>query len=227
MAKQNAEEQEILATAINKTEFFLENNGKKAIYLLIAVLVISVAVYGYYALVSQPRNNKASEMISQAQFHFGGQTPNFELALLGDANGAGFLDVIEQYGATPSGNLANHYAGICYLRQGDLENAAKHLAQYSTVSGLPGAIINAQNIGLQGDIAVENGDYAKAVTFYVDAVDMSDNMLTAPTYLRKAGLAETALGNKEAANNYFQKILNLYPSSFDAREAEKLIGSNQ
>lgn len=227
MAKQNVEELEARGTVINKTEFFLENHGKKVIYFLIAVLAISLAIYGYYALITEPRNLKAAEMMSQAQTRFGGQTPDFELALLGDANGAGFINVIEEYGSTPSGNLAQHYAGICYLRQGDLVNAAKYLANYSSVSGIPGAIINAQNIGIQGDIAVENKEYGVAVKFFNKAVKASDNMLTAPLYLRKAGLAEMALGNKEAADGYFQEILNSYPASYDAREAEKLIGSNQ
>lgn len=56
-------------------------------------------------------------MIAEAQYRFEATTPDFELALVGDENGAGFLDVIEKYGSTPSGNLAKHYAGICYLRQ--------------------------------------------------------------------------------------------------------------
>ena len=71
------------------------------------------------------------------------------------------LDVVEKYGSTPAGNLAKHYAGICYLRQGDLEQAAAYLAKFKPVKGLPGAIVNAQNWGLQGDVAVERGDYGK------------------------------------------------------------------
>ena len=57
-----------------------------------------------------------------------------------------------------------------------------------------GALINAQNLGLQGDIAVEQQNYAKAVKFYEQAVKAADNNLTAPMYLRKAGLAEQAQG---------------------------------
>ena len=168
---------------------------------------------------------KAAEMISEAQVRFEGENPDFELALLGDANGAGFLDVVEKYGSTPSGNLAKHYAGICYLRTGDLENAAKYLAKFSHVKGIPGALINAQNYGLQGDIAVEQQDYAKAVKFYEKAVKAADNNLTAPMYLRKAGLAEQAMGNSQKAAAYFERILNTYPASMEAREAEKLLGS--
>ena len=119
-------------------------------YIFLALLVIAALVFGYRSLIAQPRIEKAAEMIAQAQARFEAENPDFELALQGDANGAGFLDVIDQYGSTPSGNLAKHYAGICYLRTGDLENAAAYLAKFSPVKGIPGALINAQNYGLRG-----------------------------------------------------------------------------
>ena len=227
MAKQQApEQQETLGEAMNKTELFLQNNGRKVSYLLIVVLAVGLAVYGYRALVQQPRIAKAAELIAQAQERFEAETPDYALALEGDANGAGFLDVIEQYGSTPSGNLAKHYAGICYLKTGDLENAAAYLAKYSPVKGLPGALINAQNYGLQGDVAVEQGDYARAMKFYDKAVAAADNNLTAPMYLRKAGLAARANGNAQQAAAYFQRVMDEYPASMDAREAEKYLGTS-
>lgn len=227
MAKQQAAEQETLGEAMNKTELFFEQNGRKIGYIFIGLLVLAALIFGYRALIVQPRVEKAAEMMSEAQYRFEGETPDFELALTGDANGAGFLDVIEKYGSTPSGNLAKHYAGICYLRQGDLENAAKYLSGFSPVKGIPGAIVNAQNYGLQGDVAVEQKDYAKAVKFYEKAVKAADNNMTAPTYLRKAGLAERAQGNNKAAAAYFEQIVNTYPASMEAREAEKLLGGVQ
>lgn len=223
--RKGAEQQESLGTAMNKTELFLEENGRKVTYIFVGLLAVAALVYGYRALISQPRVEQAAEMISAAQSRFEAENPDFELALNGDANGAGFLEVIDKYGSTPSGNLAKHYAGICYLRLGDLENARKYLAEFSTVKGLPGAIINAQNYGLQGDIAVENQDYAKAVKFYEKAVDAADNAYTAPLYLRKAALAEQALGNDAKAAEYFERITVSYPASTEARDAEKYIGS--
>ena len=192
MTKQNVAEPESLGEAMNRTELFFEKNGRKLTYVFLGLLVLAALVYGYRALIVAPRAEKAAEMIAEAQSRFEAENPDFELALQGDANGAGFLDVIEQYGSTPSGNLARHYAGICYLRTGDLENAAACLAKYSPVKGLPGALVNAQNYGLQGDVAVERQDYAKAVDFYRKAVKAADNNLTAPMYLRKACLLYTS-----------------------------------
>ena len=227
MANQKAAEQETLGSAMNKTELFFERNSRTMSYVLLGLIVLAALVFGYRSLVSGPRVEKAAEMISEAQYRFEAETPDYELALNGDANGAGFLDVVRQYGSTPAGNLAKHYAGICYLRLGDLDNAAEYLAKYSPVGGLPGSILNAQNLGLQGDVAVERGDYAAAVKFYEKAVKASDNNLTAPMYLRKAGMAETAQGNAAAAAALFQRIIDDYPSSYDAREAEKLLGAAQ
>lgn len=225
MAKQQVAEQETLGEAMNRTELFFEENGRRIGYVFLGLLILAALVFGYRMLIAQPRVEKAAEMIAEAQYRFEGETPDFELALTGDANGAGFLEVIEKYGSTPSGNLAKHYAGICYLRQGDLENAAAYLAKYKPVKGLPGALVNAQNYGLQGDIAVEQQDYARAVKFYEKAVEAADNNLTAPQYLRKAGLAERAQGNTERAAAFFEQIVDSYPASMEARDAEKLLGS--
>ena len=225
MTKQN--EQEALGTAMNKTEMFFEKNGKSMIIALLALFVLAAAIFGYRQLISQPRERKAAEMIAQAQYRFESTTPEYQLALEGDANGPGFLDVIDQYGSTRAGNLAKHYAGICYLRLGDLDNAATYLAKYKPAKGIPAEIVNAQNIGLQGDIAVEKGDYAAAIKLFEKAAKVSDNNLTAPMYLRKAALAANAMGNKEQALGFAQRIQNEFPASAEAQNAEKLMGTIQ
>ena len=225
MVKDELKQQEAaIGEAVSKTEAFFEKNSKTFVAAVVAFCVVVGGVYGYRKLVAEPRVEKASELIAEAQYRFEQENPNYELALNGDENGAGFLDVIEQYGSTPAGNLAKHYAGICYLKSGDLENAAAYLAKFSPVKGLPGEIVNAQNIGLQGDIAVENGDLEAAVKLFAKAVKASDNHYTTPLYLRKQGLALKALGRQEEAVAVFEKILAEYPASMDAREAEKLLG---
>ena len=176
MAKQNVAEQETLGEAMNKTELFFERNGRTMSYVFLGLLVLAALVFGYRSLILQPRATKAAEMIAEAQNRFEGENPDFETALLGDDNAAGFLDVIEKYGS-------------------------------------------------QGDIAVEQQDYARAVKFYEKAVKAADNNLTAPMYLRKAGLAEQAQGNEQKAAAFYEEIMTSYPASMEARDAEKLLGS--
>ena len=227
MAKQHVAEQETLGEAMNKTEFFFEKNGRMLSYVFLGLLVLAALVFGYRALIVSPRAEKAAEMIAEAQYRFEDQNADYALALEGDANGPGFLDVIDQYGSTRAGNLDKHYAGICYLRLGDLDNAATYLAKYKPAKGIPAEIVNAQNIGLQGDIAVEKGDYAAAIKLFEKAAKVSDNNLTAPMYLRKAALAANAMGNKEQALGFAQRIQNEFPASAEAQNAEKLMGTIQ
>lgn len=224
MANQQTAGQESLGEAMNRTEFFLEKHGRTMSYLILALFVVAALVFGYRALVVAPRAEKAAALIAEAQNRFEQETPDYELALLGDDSGAGFLEVIERYGATPAGNLAKHYAGICYLHMGDLENAAAYLAKFSSVKGLPGQIINAQNLGLQGDVAVEQQAYAKAAKLFAKAAKASDNNLTAPLYLYKQALAEQAAGNRTQAAALCERILTDYPMSMEASQAEKLLG---
>ena len=96
MAKQNVAEQETLGEAMNKTELFFERNGRMMSYVFLGLLVLAALVFGYRSLILQPRATKAAEMIAEAQNRFEGENPDFETALLGDDNGAGFLDEIEK-----------------------------------------------------------------------------------------------------------------------------------
>ena len=104
------------------------------------------------------------------------------------------------------------------MHLGDMAQAEQYIAKFKHVKGEPGAIINAMAEGLKGDIAVDNGDYA-----FEKAVKVSDNVFTAPMYLRKAALAYKAAGDEAKANACFETIRTKYPSSIDARDAEKYL----
>ena len=217
------QEEVVVAEAVSKTEKFFEENGKKVIIALVALLLLVAGGYAYKYLVMDKNEAEAAELIVAAQNHFAGETPNYELALNGDEAGAGFLTVADEYGSTKAGNIAKHYAGICYLHLGDLENAAKYLAEYKAVKGLAAEVVNAQNLGLQGDVAVEQGDYAKAAKFFKKAVAASENNFTAPLYPYKQGLALAAAGNVEEAKACYKTITEKYPNSAESRDAEKML----
>ena len=211
------QEEIVVAEAVSKTEKFFEENGKKVIIAIVALLLLVAGGYAYKYLVMDKNEVAAAEMIVAAQDNFAGETPNYDLALNGDET------VAEQYGSTKAGNLAKHYAGICYLHLGDLEKAAEYLAKYKAVRGLAAEVVNAQNLGLQGDVAVELGDYAKAAKLFAKAVKASENNFTTPLYLYKQGLALAAAGKAEEAKACYKVISEQYPNSVEARDAEKLL----
>jgi TolA-binding protein len=221
---QNQEEVAV-AEAVSKTEQFFEENGKKCLIALVVFVLVVAAGYAYKFLVMDKNEAAAAELIVEAQDRFSGETPNYDLALNGDEAGAGFLAVADEYGSTKAGNLAKHYAGICFLHLGDLENAAKYLAKYKTVKGIAAEVVNAQNLGLQGDVAVEQGDFEKAAKLFAKAVKASDNNFTAPLYLYKQALALVAAGKNAEAVACYKAISEKYPSSAEARDADKALGA--
>ena len=204
--------EESIGIAMSRTELFFEKNGKALTLGLIVLVLLGGLWVGYRNLVSKPRHEKAAELLAQAQNKFEADDADYTVALNGD-------------GSTPAGNLAKHYAGICYLKEGDLKNAAAYLAKYTPVKGIPGSVVNAQNYGLQGDIAVDEGNYKEAVRFFEKAVEAADNNATAPIFLMKAGRAYKALGDTAKAKECFERIATAYPSSFEARDIEKYINS--
>ena len=215
-------QEEILDNAQVQTENFFEKNSKMVVVAIVVIFVLAAAIFGYKKLIVEPRLNDAQEMLYEAQYRFEQQNADFALALNGDENVPGFAQVIEKYGNTPAGNLATVYAAACALRLGDFDAAESYLAKYSNVKGATGELVNAMAVGIRGEIAVEKGDYAGAAAIFENAANVSDNNYSTPLYLRKAAMAYEAAGNADKAKECLQIITDKYPSSIEAREAEKL-----
>ncbi len=214
--------EEAIESAINKTEEFLFTNGKTLLTFLAAIVLIVGGYFGYKHLYAQPRDAKAADMMFVAEQQFAADS--YELALNGDGDNAGFLQVIERYKGSAPGNLACHYAGICYIKLGDLEQAEAYLARYKPRGKTTALIINAQNLGLRGDLKVQKGDLKGALELYTKAIAAAHNSLTSPAYLKKAGLVCEKLGNKAKALELYNRIVDEFGASLEARDIDKSIG---
>ena len=212
---------EMLASAQTQGENFFEKNSKMVITAIVVIFVLAAAIFGYRKAIIEPRNNKAQEMLFEAQYQFESQNADFALAINGNENTPGFVQVIEQYGNTPAGNLAQMYAAACSLRLGELEQAESYISKFNDVKGIPGQIVNAMAAGIKGDIAVEKGDFESAAKLFEKAAKISDNNFSAPMYLRKAAMSYNAIGQADKAQALYKEILDTYPTSYDSREANK------
>jgi tetratricopeptide (TPR) repeat protein len=140
-------------------------------------------------------------------------------ALNGDGNYLGFLDIINDYGITKSANLAKYYAGICYLRLGQFENAIDYLERF----GSDDDIVSPMAKGAIGDAYMELKEPGKAVDYYIEAADMRGNEYTAPMFLMKAAMAYEVLKKYDKALEAYKQVKSKYPRSFDARDIDKYI----
>ncbi|MFV0290828.1 MAG: tetratricopeptide repeat protein [Mangrovibacterium sp.] len=202
--------------ALGKTEAFIEKNQKGIIGVFAAIVIIAVAYMAYDNFIATPKKQNALKEIEAAQRYF--DVDSFNLAINGDGQNAGFLEIISDYGSTPTGNLANYYAGVSYARLGQFENAIEYLNDFSTEDPLLAPISE----GLKGDCYVELGNLSSAIKSYKKAVSF-ENKLTAPIYLLKMGQAYENEKNYAEALSAYQTIKDKYTASAEARNIDQYI----
>lgn len=203
---------EVINTAVEK----IDKNKNVILYVVIGILIIVGAVLAYVNLYHIPHQKAGDEALYKAEKYFA--KDSFQTALEG--NGAdimGFKQVIEKYGNTKAGNLAQYYAGVSLYHLGQYEEAISYLKKFKggDIMVAPAAK------GLIGDALVELGKTEEAIEYFEDAAKMADNDVLSPVYLQKAAIAYQALGNKEKAIEAFQTIKTKYAGSAFAAEADK------
>ena len=224
--RQTQDPEQVIEQGLGRFELFIERNGKTMLIILGIIIVLVGGYFSYKYLYIAPRMEKASAAMFEAQNQF--ERDSFALALNGNASFDGFLTIADQYGNTPQGNLANHYAGLCYLYLGQYQEAVDAFEAYDAVKdNAAGNLIGAQKIGLTGDAYVEMGKLDEGAKYYEKAAAFSDNISTTPLYLKKAGLVNEKLGNLAKALEQYETIRNNYPQSMQARDIEKFIARVQ
>lgn len=208
---------EAVESALSRTELFIEDNSKVFSYIIIGILIVVGGFIGIKKLVIAPKQTEASSQMFMAEQYF--EKDSFNLALNGDGNYLGFLDIIDEYKITKAGKLANYYAGICYLNLGQYEDAIKSLSNFS----IKDEMIQPIATGAMGDAYVELEDFDKAVSAYMKAANIRDNQFTSPIFLLKAGQLHEILDQPNKALNAYTRIQDDYPDSAEARQVGKYI----
>lgn len=217
MEQKNTRENTEMGEVINNTELFIEKNKKKIIALIVAILVIVLAIFGI-SKISQSRNAKANAELYAAEQWFAAD--EWQMALDGNENHAGFLEVAKKYGCTPTGRRAKYEAGVCYLQLGQYNEALNMLKKYKGKDQLTAV----KAVICMGDAEAELGNSNEALKLYEKAAKMNENFLTAPEALFKAGMVCLTDGNNAKAAEYFNQIKRNYPESTEFSTIDKYIG---
>jgi tetratricopeptide (TPR) repeat protein len=201
---------------LGKTEQFLEENYKSLIYVLAGIIVI-VGIFWLAKIYLNKRNDEAQAQMYQAQKYL--ETDSLNLALNGDGNYLGFLDIAKDYKFTSAGNLSFYSAGICYLHLGQYQDAIDFLSKYSKKDKVIGSLA----IGATGDAYVELGDLQKGVSKYIEAADYGSNSFNTPLFLMKAGEIYELTKQYADALKMYERIQSEYPESTEGSSIEKYI----
>ena len=220
MAKEiKKENAEAVVEAVSKTEKFFQENGKLLAYICAAFVVVCAIVFCWFKFAYQPKVNEAQGKMAAAEQSF--RAADYELALNGDGNALGFVQIIDEYGKK-AGKAVYFYAGVCELQLGEWEQAIKYLQAYKGKD----AILKARAIACLGDAYVGLEDYEKALSCYEKAAGVVDNMFAA-AYLLKAGIVAEELGQNEKALGFYTQIEDKYPDSMEGYDIAKYIGRLQ
>lgn len=220
MANKKDQSEEVIVDVqevYSKTETFINENKNT---LSTVVAVIAVIIGGYFAYNSfylAPMQDEAQEQMFMAEKYFAKDSMN--LAIHGDAQNLGFLEIADQYSGTKAGNLAYYYLGIAFLKTGQFEAAIDALEDFEGDE----TIVESIKYGAMGDAYMELGDYNKAVSNYEKAATVVKNDFSTPMYLLKAGQTYELLGDYDEAVDTYSKIKSDFRTSAEAADIEKYI----
>ena len=220
MAKKNVEQADNLQeleSALTKTEQFVEDNSKIISFVVGGIIIVVAAYLGFNKFYVQPKEDEAISQMFMAENYF--EKDSFNLAINGDGNYLGFLDIIDDYGITKSANRAKYYTGISYLYLGEYETALDYLNDFKTDDLLLAPVAE----GAKGDAYLELGETDNALKQYKKAYAASDNELTTPVYMMKAANLLESMDELEDALALYEAIKAEYPQSSEGTNADRYI----
>lgn len=208
------ESSEALAEKLEIAESWIERHPK-IVFGVLGVVLLTVGGYFGFKYFQDRKDVDAQREMFQAVYYF--ESDSLDLALNGDGNNLGFLDIIDEYGITPAGNLANFYAGASYLKQGKYELARLYLEDFSASD----LLVQARAYSLIGDSHMEEQNYVDAASFYSKAANYEPNKYYTPAYLMKEALAYEKANDTAKAISTYQKIIDNYWESGEYQNARK------
>ncbi len=213
-SKDLLENPEVIQEKLEGIEHWVEKNPKLLIG-VVGVIVLAVGGFFGYRYWVGNQDAQAQKEMFQAVRYF--EADSLNLALNGDGNNLGFLQIVEDYSLTEAGNLANFYAGAIYLKQGKFPLAIFHLEDYKAND----LLVQARAFSLIGDAYMEQKSYDDAAKYYEKAAGYKPNKEFTPGYLMKAGLAYEKLNNLDKAKAAYQTIIDKYWESSELQNAKK------
>jgi len=203
--------------ALSKTERFIENNQKLLTIVIGVIVVVVLIFFGFKRFYMAPREQEVKEQMFMAERYF--EIDSLNLALDGDGMYPGFLEIIDDYGMTTGANLSKYYAGVCYLKMGNFEEAIDYLESFKGKDHILGPMAK----GAIGDAYLELNQPAKAAGYYTEAADLKENEFTTPLFLMKAGWTCELMKDYKKALGIYERIKYKFPTSAEAREIDKYI----
>ncbi len=185
---------------------------------IVLAAIIFIGVY-LYRSNAEKQNIKAATELAKGQDYF--SRGQYDQALNGDNAGfTGFTKIAAKYSSTPSGNLANLYAGLSYYYKADYDNAIKYLEKFDIQDD---ENISNNAIAALGNCYAKKGNTDKAIELLTKAAKRADNPIVSPYCLVEAGQLLESQNKPDEALKLYQQVKSDYPQSAEAQQIDKYI----
>jgi tetratricopeptide (TPR) repeat protein len=144
---------------------------------------------------------------------------SFNLALNGDGQNSGFLELADEFSGTKAGNLCNYYIAVSYLRQGNANEAYSFFDAFDKGENF----LSVSAYSAMASIKEDQSDLEGAAEYYEKAASIKANSSTTPFLWQQAARCYETAENKDAALKLYLRIKNEYPSSTEAQQVDKYI----
>lgn len=217
--KKNVLESQNDERVIEKAKDFWGKYGKLITIASVVVIVLGGGWYGYQNFVKKPKEVKAADVLFKAEEYF--RMDSVTKALNGDGQSWGFLRVIDKYGGTDAGNLANFYAGSCYIKLNDNDKAIKYLKKFNGDS----KPVQARAYKLLGDAFADLGKNADALSYYKKAARHfeKDEANSAESLFAAAYLADRVIKDSKEAISLYKEVKEKFPKTQQAFDADNYL----
>ena len=205
--------------ALVKARDFWTRNSKIILGIGAALVLLVGGFYVYKHFIQGPKETKASEAMFKAEDYF--RMDSVRLALNGDGAYLGFLKIADNYSGTEAGNLANFYAGSCYLKMDDNANAVKHLEKFKSDAKQ----IQQRAYLLLGDAYADQNKTKEALDFYKKSAHHfeKDQTASADALFRAAFLAQRVIKDNEEAIALYKELKEKFPRTQQAFDADNYL----
>ncbi len=226
LGSKKTEQEEVSENFVSKTIAFF-NKYQNIIYgVIIGILVVVVAVILFNRFYLDKKNAEASAAMSYPiSMLSAGDTASLNLALEGNDENDGFLSIASGYKLTKTSNTANYYAGLCYLKLGQKDEAMDYLKKFKKKENV--MWYGCQN--LIGDLYDEQGDEATAIKYYNKAAKGKDPYFTpialfklAQMYERQDKWNDAVAAYKQIEDNYNAEYMKMSISQYAERAKTKI-----
>ena len=144
-----------------------------------------------------------------------GISPDFSF-LQGD-----YLSALESYEkVSEKSDLVQYRIGICYLKLGNYEKAEEELKKVFSHS--QNTLFDDAQFA-RGEALYLTGNFAEAINFYHQLITQYPQSPILHLVYFKLAMSHLKKGEEKESLEYFKKVRRLYPLSFEAVKADKII----